>query len=230
MNMVTRQERQVSTLFSLPLQEMHLHSEVIGEKLKLLPLSAKPSLAIGSKACPRDGSDFKNERKQRGFCRILKRMEVERDEKKVRNLTLEDWIIASPGLKPGEGSFSSKNFQKKVHPCVSQRRGSLLTETKDSLCLDRPMKHDEEGGEMLSSTSLNVKSERRVRFKLPHTVIYYSLDEPCSPEETYYSSQIDEGSFYSSICREYSFNSSAEEPFLRLAVDILPLVSVSSKI
>jgi len=27
---------------------MHLHSEVIGEKSKLLPFSAKPSLAIGS--------------------------------------------------------------------------------------------------------------------------------------------------------------------------------------
>ncbi|QCD79784.1 hypothetical protein DEO72_LG2g102 [Vigna unguiculata] len=186
--------------------------------------------------CARDDSDFKNEGKQGRFCRILKRKEVERDEKKVRNVTLEDWIIASPGLKPeytmssGEMSFSSKNFQKKVHPCVSQRSGSLITETKDSLCLDRPMKkHDEEGEEMLSSTSLNVKSERRVRFKLPHIVICYSQDDPCSPEETYYSSQIDKGSFYSSICREYSFDSSAEEPFLRLAVDILPHVSFSSK-
>ncbi|ESW26004.1 hypothetical protein PHAVU_003G083400 [Phaseolus vulgaris] len=185
-----------------------------------------------NKACVRDDSNFKNEKKQGGFCKMLKRREVEREEKKVPNLTLEDWLIASPGLKAecimssGEVSFSSKHSKKKVHPCVSQCRGSLIAETKDSLCLDRPTNHDEE---MVSWTSLSVKSQRRVRFKLPHIVIYYSPDDPCSPEEAYYSTQ-SEGSFYSSICGEYSIDSSAEEPFFRLAVDILPHVSVSSKI
>jgi len=187
------------------------------------------------KACARKDSNFKNEKKQGRFCKILKRKEVEREEKKVPNVTLEDWLLASRGLKAecimssGEVSLSSKHSKKKVHPCVGQCRGSLIAETKDSLCLERPTKHHEEDEEMLSSTFLSVKPQKRVRFELPHVVICYSPDEPCSAEEAYHSSE-SEGSFYSSICREYSFDSSAEEPFLRLAVDILPHVSASSKI
>ncbi|CAJ1941444.1 unnamed protein product [Sphenostylis stenocarpa] len=189
-----------------------------------------------NKSCARDDNNLKKKKKEGRFCKILKRkMEMEREEKKAQNLTLEDWILASPGLKPdyiissGEVSFSSKHSKKKVHPCGSQCRGSLIAETKDSLCLNRPVNHHEEGGEeMLSSTSLMVKS-KRVRFKLPHIVICYSPDEPCLSEEAYYSSENEE-SFYSSICSEYSIDSSGGEPFFRLAVDTLPHVSVSSKI
>ena len=193
-----------------------------------------------------DGNNLKKE-KQGMYCKISKRKkEMETEEKKVvPNLTLEDWILASPGLKPDyinirSGEFSSScssKSKKKVHPCVSQVPRSLIAEAKDSLCLDRPMNRNEE---MLSSTSIgrsiSEKSQKKVSFKLPHNVIFYSPDEPRSPEEKepyycyYYNSSESENSFYSSICREYSFDSSAEETLIKLAVDVLPHVSVSSKI
>ncbi|KAK7387708.1 hypothetical protein VNO78_22498 [Psophocarpus tetragonolobus] len=183
----------------------------------------------------RDDNNLKKEKEGR-FCKILKRkVDMETAEKKVSNRSLEDWILASPGLKPDcvirscEVCVSScKQFKKKVHPCVSQFRGSSIAEAKDSLCLDRPFNRHQE---MLSctsigaNTSLGGKSHKRVRFDLPHLVIFYSPEE----HNPYYGSE-SEGSFYSSFCAEHSFDSSAEEPFIRLAVDVLPHVSVSSKI
>lgn len=193
-----------------------------------------------------DDNNLKREKMQGRFCKILKRKKEMETEKKVPNQTLEDWILPSPGLKPDyvirPGEFSSScssKSQKKVHPCVSkvQVPGSLIAEAKDSLCLDRPMNmnRNEEAEELLSSTSIG-KSQKKVSFKLSHNVIFYSPDEPRSPEEKepyycyYYNSSESEDSFYSSICREYSFDSSAEETLIKLAVDVLPHVSVSSKI
>ena len=193
-----------------------------------------------------DDNNLKREKMQGRFCKILKRKKEMETEKKVPNQTLEDWILPSPGLKPDyvirPGEFSSScssKSQKKVHPCVSkvQVPGSLIAEAKDSLCLDRTMNRNEE---MLSSTSIgrsiSEKSQKKVSFKLPHNVIFYSPDEPRSPEEKepyycyYYNSSESEDSFYSSICREYSFDPSADETLIKLAVDVLPHVSVSSKI
>ncbi|RDX71325.1 hypothetical protein CR513_49346, partial [Mucuna pruriens] len=167
--------------------------------------------------------------KKEKFCNILER-KIETAEKKVAKATLEDCILASPRLKPDYHYVS----RKKVHPCVTQFRGSLIAEAKDSLCLDRPINmthHHKQAEEMLCDKSL---SQKRVTFKLPHILIFYSPDHPFSPEEQeqdpYYSSE-SEASFYSSICRENSFDSSAaEEPIFRLAVDILPHVTVSSRI
>ncbi|KAJ1427152.1 hypothetical protein SESBI_09807 [Sesbania bispinosa] len=207
---------------------------------------------------PRDGSRSGSSLKEfiqfkclnRRLTKIFKRkIAMETQEKKIpmaKRLALQDWILASPGLKPdylmgGELSICMQS-KKKVHPCSSQFRTSLIGEAKDSLCLDRPicMNHHEEGEEMPNCSSitrsLSGRSQKRVSFQLPHTVIFYSPDEQyckeaaslCSPEKPYGS----EDSFSSLMgpnFRENSFDS-AEEPFFRLAVDTLPHVFVSSKI
>lgn len=139
-------------------------------------------------------------------------------------------------------------FSGCVHVSVSgQFLGSLLSETKDSLCLDRPINHDEESEDMsncsLICKSLSGKSQKSVRFKLPHTVKYYTPERTyckkaylCSSQEQkkpYKGESESEGSFFSPMgpnCRENSFESSAEEPAFRLAVHILPHVFVSSKV
>lgn len=188
----------------------------------------------------RDDNSLTLKKENQGrFCKILKRkMEMETDEKKiVPNLTLEDWILASPGLKPDYLYACNKQSKKKVHPCVSKFHASnLLAEAEDSLCLDRQLNNRHEESEEISKcssigTTLTRKSQKRVRFDLPHSVIFFLPDEPCSPQEKhpYYGSE-SEGSFYSSICGENSFDSSVEEPLFRLAVDVLPQVFVSSKV
>lgn len=177
------------------------------------------------------------------FKKENRRMLMETGENK-KILARQDWILASPstGLKPDYLKSSSSNYKqspskKKVHPaCSSRLRGSLISEAKDSLCLDRPImsrSHDPEGGEGLMPNCSSIikggligsgKSQKRVRFKLPHTVIFYSPEpeehnRPCGRED----------SIFSPNCGENSFDS-AEEPCFRLAVDILPHLSVSSKI
>ncbi|KAL2339242.1 hypothetical protein Fmac_013688 [Flemingia macrophylla] len=165
----------------------------------------------------RDVTNLKKENPE-VMCMVLKqKMELERG-KKVPKVTLEDWILASPGMKP-EYVCARNQFKKKVHP--------LIAEAKDSLCLDRPKNKCDEKSEDMSSNS-----HKRVTFMLPHTVKFFSPEELSSPEEkeSYYYRRESAGSFYTSICREYSFDSSAEEPLFKLAVDVLPHLSVSSKI
>ncbi|KAK7262110.1 hypothetical protein RJT34_29670 [Clitoria ternatea] len=163
--------------------------------------------------------------------KILKRkVETETAEKSPK-LTLEEWILASPGLKPEylirDEASACKQSKKKVHPCVGQSHGSLLAEAKDSLYLERPMNYAEEMSSCSSITaSLSGKSHKRVNFNLPPLVVVYS-PEP-EEQEPYHSTE-NEDSFSSSIFGDNSFDS-AQEPVFRLAVDILPHVFVSSKI
>lgn len=176
---------------------------------------------------------------------LKRKMEAaEKNIPKAKKLTLEDWILASPGLKPdyprrGEFCPFNKQSKKKVHPSSNQFRGSLLgDQAKDSLSWDRhrPVNCNEESEGMSTNCSriYNGKSRKRVRFKLPHIVIVYSPDEPyckeaslSSPEEPYSSE--DSFSSMGPNCTENSFDI-AEEPRVRLAVDILPHVFVSSRI
>lgn len=170
---------------------------------------------------------------------LKRKMEaIEKNIPKAKKLTLEDWILASPGLKP---EFCAvKQSKKKVHPSSSnQFRGCLLGDQAiDSLSLDRhrPMNCNEvsEGMSTCSRINYNGKSQKRVRFKLPHIVIVYSPDEPyckegslSSPDEP--CSSEDSFSSMGPNCTENSFDI-AEEPCVRLAVDILPHVFVSSRI
>ncbi|XP_057419663.1 uncharacterized protein LOC130713859 isoform X2 [Lotus japonicus] len=161
----------------------------------------------------------------RRLSKILKRkIDMETPEKTIlmpRNLTLHDWIVASPSLKPEylmRGELCG-NSMKKVHPCSGQFLGSLLSETKDSLCLDRPINHDEESEDM-SNCSLICKS-------------LSGKSQKSEQKKPYKGESESEGSFFSPMgpnCRENSFESSAEEPAFRLAVHILPHVFVSSKV
>lgn len=154
-----------------------------------------------------------------------RKIEIETLEKK----NLQDYLMSG---SDNELSASSKLSMKKVHPCsTTQFRGSLISEAKDSLCLDRFVNLNEEKGEGMSNCSFI--TQKRVSFKLPHTVIFYSPDEPYCKEASLeddnktYSS---EDSFSSPNCRDISIDSVVEEPFFRLAVDILPHVFVSSKV
>jgi hypothetical protein len=150
----------------------------------------------------------------------------------------EDWILSS-------SSSEMKHSKKRVHPCSTRFRAEL---PKDSLCLMETIKsrfgETDEG--ITSDCSLVTRSfceksqKNRVRFKLPHTVIFYKPEEPYrevdEEEENeeallrrYYSSS-EEDSFSSPKCRELFSFETAEEPILRLAVDVLPHVFVSSKV
>ncbi|KAI4298771.1 hypothetical protein L6164_032289 [Bauhinia variegata] len=164
---------------------------------------------------------------------------------KAKKMTLEDWIEASPGLTPDHirrGEFSPfKHSKKRVHPSSTQAGGSSIFEAKDSLTLHRLMmsNYDHEKAEAKTeSLSLNESSSgkpvKRVTFKLPHTVIFYSPEEPeTESREDQYSRTKDpyyfsDDWFYSSVepfCIGDSFDISACP---RLAVHTLPLVSVSS--
>ncbi|CAK8564438.1 unnamed protein product [Lathyrus sativus] len=186
---------------------------------------------MGAKLCTLSGLSFKD-------C-IKPKQNRTFKMKKVKKLGfVEDWILDSQEMKQSK---------KKVHPCSTRFRGELA---KDSLCLslvEKTKNRLEEVNEGLASDCSLVaeklcgKSQKinRVRFKLPHTVIYYKPEESYYEEEdeeerregllkAYYDSE--EDSFSSPNWRElYSFETT-EEPILKLAVDVLPHVFVSSKV
>lgn len=153
-----------------------------------------------------------------------RKIEIETSERK----NLKDYLMSGSD----DELCVSKQSMKKVHPCSTTRfRGSLIRKAKDSLCLDRFVNLHEERGEGMSNCSFI--TQKRVSFKLPHTVIFYSPDEPYCKEaslEDENKPYSNEDSFSSPNCKDISFESVVEEPFFRLAVDILPHVFVSSKV
>ncbi|GAU14687.1 hypothetical protein TSUD_203360 [Trifolium subterraneum] len=196
---------------------------------------------MGANLCTMSGISLKDCIKpKQNRTRCAKTFKRKKIEKKILpigtkfSLEEEDWILSS-------SSSEMKQSKKRVHPCSTRFRAEL---PKDSLCLKERFKsrfgETDEG--LTSDCSLVTRSfcekskKNSVRFKLPHTVIFYKPEEPYREEEEneeallrrYYSSE--EDSFSSPKCRElYSFET-AEEPILRLAVDVLPHVFVSSKV
>ncbi|PNY12321.1 hypothetical protein L195_g008950 [Trifolium pratense] len=199
---------------------------------------------MGANLCTLSGISLKDcikPKQNRTRCaKIFKRKKI---EKKILPIGKkfapeEDWILSS--------SSEIRQSKKRVHPCSTRFRGELPKDSLNlTLCLKERMKSRSEMGEGLTSDcslvtrSFCEKSQKnRVRFKLPHTVIFYKPEEPYREDDEeeneeallmrYYSSEDD--SFSSPKCRElFSFETS-EEPILRLAVDVLPHVFVSSKI
>jgi len=203
---------------------------------------------MGAKLCTLSGSCVKDCIKPKQNITRLTKTFKRKPEKKTtidKNLALEEeWILAFPELKQS---------RKRVHPCSTRfRGGSLISElAQDSLCLLEKTKNRREKEELLDegltsncsliTNNLCGKSQKkRVDFKLPHTVIFYKPEEPyCEEEEQeeedeeeeeaslkgYYNINSEEDSFSSF----YSFQTT-EEPSLKLAVDILPYVFVSSKV
>ena len=189
------------------------------------PISDQKSKSLG----PRDGRSRDGTRTSFKEFIKLKCLKVEnRKGKKAmeapekKSVTLEDFIKASPGFKQSK---------KKVSPCSSQSqpRRSSICDAKDSLYLDRPMNHHSEEASYCSSITRSLsgmsQSQKRVSFKLPHDVIFYSPhpDEPYSKEASLGSSSQETNS------SEDAF-SSPNRPGVRLAVDTLPHVFVSSRI
>ncbi|CAI8611687.1 unnamed protein product [Vicia faba] len=181
---------------------------------------------MGAKLCTLSGLSFKDCIKPKEN-RTLKMKKVKKISRKLG--FVDDWVLDSQEMKQSK---------KKVHPCSTRFRGELA---KDSLCLslvEKTKNRLEEVDEGL--TSYCSRKINRVRFKLPHTVIYYE------PEESYYEEDDEEEerregllkAYYDS--EEYSFSSpnwrelysfeTTEEPILKLAVDTLPHVFVSSKV
>lgn len=195
---------------------------------------------MGANLCTLSGSSLKdcikpktNYLKTQNRTKSTKTNFKRKTEKNKKLGVQEDWILTSQEMKQSK---------KKVHPCSTQFRGggSLISElAQDSLCLiERKTKNRVEeviDEELTSDCSLITTSnicgtsmkKKRVRFNLPHTVIFYQPDDPYCKEEE----EEEETSFSSHKCREeYSFDTT-EEPFLRLAVDVLPhVIFVSSKV
>lgn len=197
---------------------------------------------MGAKLCTLSGSCVKDCIKPKQNITRLTKTFKRKPEKNAttidKNLALEEeWILSFPELKQS---------RKRVHPCSTRFcGGSLISElAQDSLCLLEKTKNCREKEELadegltsncsLITNNLFGKSQKkRVNFKLPHTVIFYKPEEPyCKEEEEEEASLKD---YYNINSEEYSFSSlysfeTAEEPSLRLAVDILPYVFVSSKV
>lgn len=195
---------------------------------------------MGAKLCTLSGSCVKVKdciKPKQNRTRLTKTFKKKTEKKSTidKNLSLEEeWILAFPELKQS---------RKRVHPCSTRfRGGSLISElAKDSLCLLEKTKNRREEEEvvdegltsncsLISSNLCGKSQKKRVNFKLPHTVIFYPPEETYEEEEEeeawlkgYYNSEEDS---FSSL---YSFETT-EEPILKLAVDILPHVFVSSKV
>lgn len=190
---------------------------------------------MGAKLCTLSGLSFKD---------CIKPKQNKKGKKLINPIGkklgfVEDWILDSQEMKQSK---------KKVHPCSTRFRGELA---KDSLCLSlmektkNRLEEDDEGlasdcslvAERLSGEPQKIN---RVRFKLPHTVIYYNPEESYYEEEdeeeerregllkAYYDSE--EDSFSSPNWRELYSIETTEEPILKLAVDVLPHVFISSKV
>ncbi|MED6195236.1 hypothetical protein PIB30_036024 [Stylosanthes scabra] len=146
--------------------------------------------------------------------------------KSEKDVTQEDWMKSS---SPG----SNKHSKKKVHPCFnqSQVRRSLISEAADSLYLNRTMKHHQEKEvSSIVMRSLRCKSQKRVSFKLPHDVIFYSPDESSCKQDSLSSSEETDSITEDSFPSPNFGSNSMEEPVVRLAVETLPRVFVSSRI
>lgn len=203
---------------------------------------------MGAKLCTLAGSSVKDCIKPKQNLTRLTKTFKRKTEKKTtidKNLALEEeWILAFPELKQS---------RKRVHPCSTRFRGggSLISElAQDSLCLLEKTKNGREKEELvderltsncsLITNNLCVKSQKkRVNFKLPHTVIFYKPEETyCEEEQEDDDEDEEEASlkgYYNINSEDHSFSSlysfeTTEEPSLRLAVDILPYVFVSSKV
>ncbi|XWS19333.1 hypothetical protein CRYUN_Cryun31cG0006200 [Craigia yunnanensis] len=109
---------------------------------------------------------------------------------KVRKLTLEDWLLASPGpagLQPdclnGGELYVFKHFSRRVHPSSSREREAVLPTPRNSFSVDLSSR-DASCSSFSRSQSGNLK--KKVSFRLPQEtdiVIFYS------PGETFGSDQ-----------------------------------------
>ncbi|KAK9268164.1 hypothetical protein L1049_010606 [Liquidambar formosana] len=120
-----------------------------------------------------------------------KKRESHPPEKKIvkgKKLTLEEWLVSSPGLKPADCILGGepnalKNYSKKVYPSSNRDCNSRPRESLERLVQTDEGDEGEEDSEFFSlSTNRNGKVKKRVSFKLPEEAdifIFYS------PEETH---------------------------------------------
>ncbi|KAI9123985.1 hypothetical protein K1719_005285 [Acacia pycnantha] len=151
------------------------------------------------------------------------------------SLTLED------------SSAGFKTPRRKIHPSSSRQvPRHLISEAKDSMCLDRPMMminnyweqkqedddEEEEEGKSECLSVVGVKEEvKRVRFKLPHVVIFYSPE--VEESQGYYCNTTRDdpssSSFYLTLEENFRGSDGSDEfSSFSLAVDTLPRASFSS--
>ena len=121
----------------------------------------------------------------------LKQLNLSKDMRKCTKLaTLEEWLLASPGMKPAEGItggelhvFRQSSKTKKVHPSSSSRVHAELITSCPRIDEEDNNVHEDKGGgkESLEAESRSRKPGRKVKFRRPEAdiIVFYS------PEGTY---------------------------------------------
>ncbi|KAK9025914.1 hypothetical protein V6N11_038768 [Hibiscus sabdariffa] len=119
---------------------------------------------------------WKNEAKVR---ELLQEKEKQPQQNKAKELTLEDWLIASPGLQKIKGNSSRGEYHvlkhhssKRVFPSFVEENmnssGSSSTKARRSL---KAGEEEDVGTEDIIEVSLSMnqsgKSKKRVSFRLP---------------------------------------------------------------
>ncbi|KAJ7967774.1 Phospholipase C [Quillaja saponaria] len=121
---------------------------------------------------------------------------------KVKKISLEEWLSASPGKKPdrfrgGElHVFKHSSKTRRVHPSsrkVHTFTSNLICEARDSITLDRPQNHDGEKGKKNLESSCIRRSQsgksKKVSFRLPEEADIITFYSP--PEGAYYNKDED---------------------------------------
>ena len=132
------------------------------------------------------GCLWKKETKQRQL--QLKEKQQKQQLKKEKELTLEDWLIASPGILQknngtyvGEGEYHVfKHSSKRVFPSFVGEMTNSSSKPRESFSKERLLKSkdvEREDMEVCLSRSQSGKSKKRVSFRLPeeaHIFIFHS--------------------------------------------------------
>lgn len=118
---------------------------------------------------------WKNEAKERQLLQVKEKQQQKQVNKAKKEPTLEDWLIASPGLQKINGTTSEGEYHvfkhhssKRVFPsCVGENENGSSSSSKPrgSFSKERPLKGEE--SEVSLSMTQSGKSKKRVRFRLP---------------------------------------------------------------
>ncbi|KAL4272137.1 hypothetical protein GQ457_13G001850 [Hibiscus cannabinus] len=103
---------------------------------------------------------WKNEAKER---ELLQEKEKQSQQNKAKELTLEDWLTASPGLQKMKGTSSRGEYHLLKHHSSKRVFPSFVEENTNS----SSNVGTEDIIEVSSNTGQSGKSKKRVSFRLP---------------------------------------------------------------
>ncbi|KAB2044406.1 hypothetical protein ES319_D01G087500v1 [Gossypium barbadense] len=140
---------------------------------------------------------WKNEAKERQLLQVKEKQQQKQVNKAKKEPTLEDWLIASPGLQKINGTTSGGEYHvfkhyssKRVFPsCVGENENgssssSSSSKARGSFSKERLLKGEE--SEVSFSMTRSGKSKKRVSFRLPEEddifIFHSSSPEAAAPE------------------------------------------------